>query len=65
MLQYVPYVSHLLQFDVWHQSYILSLWTEEKRGSAGRGVYHERSIELDNRLDFIEELVDILVINIK
>ncbi|KAG5599338.1 hypothetical protein H5410_030708 [Solanum commersonii] len=30
----------------WHQSYILSLWTEEKRGSAGRGVYHEISEEL-------------------
>ena len=30
-----------------HQSYILSLWTEEKRGSAGRGVYHERSKEVN------------------
>ncbi|KAI5675608.1 hypothetical protein M9H77_06558 [Catharanthus roseus] len=26
-------------------AYILSLWTEEKRGSAGRGVYNERSKE--------------------
>ena len=33
--------------NCWHQSYILSLWTEEKRGSAGRGVYHERSKEVN------------------
>ncbi|KAK8969102.1 hypothetical protein KSP40_PGU004928 [Platanthera guangdongensis] len=31
--------------NCWHQSYILSLWTEEKGGSAGRGLYHERSKE--------------------
>ncbi|KAL4387675.1 hypothetical protein GQ457_09G015890 [Hibiscus cannabinus] len=27
------------------KSYILSLWTDEKGGSAGRGLYHERSKE--------------------
>jgi hypothetical protein len=32
---------------LWHPSYILSLWTEEKRGSAGRGVCHERSKEVN------------------
>ena len=26
---------------------ILSLWTEEKGGSAGRGLYHERSKEVN------------------
>jgi hypothetical protein len=30
----------------WHQSYIWSLWTEEKGGSAGRGLSHERSKEV-------------------
>lgn len=30
----------------WHQSYIFSLWTEEKGGSAGR-LYHERSKEIN------------------
>lgn len=30
----------------WHQPYILSLWTEEKGGSSGRGLYDERSKEL-------------------
>ena len=29
--------------NCWRQSYILSLWTQEKGGSAGRGLYHERS----------------------
>nr|GEV39145.1 photosystem II CP47 protein, chloroplastic [Tanacetum cinerariifolium] len=29
--------------NYWHQSYILSLWTQEKRGSARRGLYRERS----------------------
>ncbi|KAG6516205.1 hypothetical protein ZIOFF_026654 [Zingiber officinale] len=33
--------------NCWHQSYILSLWTEEKGGSAGRGLYHERSKEVN------------------
>ncbi|KAK1405846.1 hypothetical protein QVD17_42449 [Tagetes erecta] len=32
--------------NCWRQSYILSLWTEEKGGSAGRGLYRERSKEL-------------------
>ena len=31
----------------WHESYILFLWTEEKGGSAGRGLYHERSKEIN------------------
>ena len=30
-----------------YQSYILSLWTEEKGGSAGRGLYRERSKEVN------------------
>nr|YP_010192036.1 Ycf15 [Evolvulus alsinoides]YP_010192050.1 Ycf15 [Evolvulus alsinoides]QZN05678.1 Ycf15 [Evolvulus alsinoides]QZN05692.1 Ycf15 [Evolvulus alsinoides] len=33
--------------NCWHQSYILSLWTEEKGGSAGREVYQERSKEVN------------------
>ena len=33
--------------NCWHQSYILSLWTEEKGGSAGRGLYRERSKEVN------------------
>lgn len=33
--------------NCWHQSDILSLWTEEKGGSAGRGLYHERSKEVN------------------
>ncbi|KAL4386605.1 hypothetical protein GQ457_09G015790 [Hibiscus cannabinus] len=32
-----------LFIGIW--SYILSLWTDEKGGSAGRGLYHERSKE--------------------
>ncbi|KAI9088304.1 hypothetical protein K1719_030025 [Acacia pycnantha] len=33
--------------NCWHQSYILSLWTEEKGSSAGRGLQHERSKEVN------------------
>ena len=33
--------------NCWHQSYILSLWTEEEGGSAGIGLYHERSEEVN------------------
>ena len=29
--------------NCWHEPYILSLWTEEKGGSPGRGLYDERS----------------------
>lgn len=33
--------------NCWRQTYILSLWTEEKSGSSGRGLYDERSKEVN------------------
>lgn len=33
--------------NCWHQPDILSLWTEEKGGSSGRGLYDERSKEVN------------------
>lgn len=40
-----PFFRDELLAPVLH--FILSLWTEEKEGSAGRGLYHERSKEVN------------------